>query len=804
MSMEWRPLEKAEQRIPGPAPRRKRLKPVEAPGQRDGAFWRRSMAGVWTGGALLCAASAQGLPLGFGPAYDWLAMTLAGTAALGICAWALSWLMNWLRLPVPRRFAGGVLTLAAGTAGALLVSELRWTAALPLAAAYALAAAAGGAAFAAALPRLRLRRPRPLAATLSFAGALLLLPLLLSLPAPGFGGSADDADVAGSGGALDMPGRSGAYTVLTYGSGTGRQAEFAEEADIRASAADASALLPDWGRLEAWYWGFEPERMPLNGTLWLPDGDGPFPLALIVHGNHIAQQRSDAGYAYLGEMLASKGYAAVSVDENFLNFSPWTGIPDDDMKLRAWLLLRHLEELRRLSGQPEGPLSGKLDASRTLLIGHSRGGQAAAMAADAGKWFPGDAALARSVAGVAALAPTDTEEDGRRAELEHASYLTLHGSRDADLTVFYGERQYGRVRLEPGSDRFKAAVYVEDANHSRFNADWGTMDHSLPGGLLLSQRDMLAGERQRQLAAAYVGAFADAVLGGDRAARAWLMPEAQAVGGSASDSFAGIRTFHQFAEADERLMADFEREAARQAGFGVTAEAAAGSALSAEPLLDRNGDPKGSRGAVVAWGSQTDGAGRLDEDGRSASEAGSSESAIDESGIAKEPGDAAGPGVEDARSAADPNGSWLRLIGLPRPPDSAGGGLSFAAANLGGGPCSERAACRPEPLQLQAVLRDRAGVEAEVAVADGIAAVEQEPFLRPAWLDAFVSDGKYDRPAEPARVTIRLPLAAFRQAEPRLDTDSLASLELRFRSSGGGPGRILLDDFSWYPASSSD
>lgn len=96
------------------------------------------------------------------------------------------------------------------------------------------------------------------------------------------------------------------------------------------------------------------------------------------------------------------------------------------------------------------------------------------------------------------------------------------------------------------------------------------------------------------------------------------------------------------------------------------------------------------------------------------------------------------------------------------------------------------------------MLRDRNGAEAEVAVADALAAVEEEPFLRPAWLDEFASEGKYDRPAELARVTIRLPLSAFREAEPLLDTDSLDRLELRFRSADGGAGRIMLDDVSWY------
>ena len=73
----------------------------------------------------------------------------------------------------------------------------------------------------------------------------------------------------------------------------------------------------------------------------MPEGDGPFPLVLIVHGNHLMEQFSDEGYAYLGEMLASRGFIAVSVDENFLNYSFWGNIPDNDMKVRAWILLKH-------------------------------------------------------------------------------------------------------------------------------------------------------------------------------------------------------------------------------------------------------------------------------------------------------------------------------------------------------------------------------------------------------------------------------------------------------------------------------
>ena len=38
----------------------------------------------------------------------------------------------------------------------------------------------------------------------------------------------------------------------------------------------------------------------VNARVWYPDGPGPFPLALIVHGNHKMAEFSDPGYAISG------------------------------------------------------------------------------------------------------------------------------------------------------------------------------------------------------------------------------------------------------------------------------------------------------------------------------------------------------------------------------------------------------------------------------------------------------------------------------------------------------------------------
>ena len=47
-----------------------------------------------------------------------------------------------------------------------------------------------------------------------------------------------------------------------------------------------------------------PDQRTSNGD---PEGQGPFPLVIFVHGNHLMQEYSDPGYEYIATLLASKG-----------------------------------------------------------------------------------------------------------------------------------------------------------------------------------------------------------------------------------------------------------------------------------------------------------------------------------------------------------------------------------------------------------------------------------------------------------------------------------------------------------------
>ena len=330
---------------------------------------------------------------------------------------------------------------------------------------------------------------------------------------------------------LAMPGPSepGPHAVATlmYGSGTDlRRPEFGPGVDITTPTVDASPFTDAHKlqkRLREWYWGFDRDAFPLNGRVWYPEGEGPFPLVLIVHGNHMMENHSDPGYAWLATHLASRGFIAVSVDQNFLNIS-WHGNWRTENDCRAWMLLKHLELWRAWNQDPDSPFHGAVDMDNIALIGHSRGGEAAAIATAFNRLahYPDDARQAFDfgfgIRSVIAIAPTDGQYKpaGQGTPLEDVHYLVMSGGHDADVAAYLGKRQYNRVRFSGESDAFKASVYAYRANHGQFNTRWGRHDIPFPLSRLLNTRPLLDGGEQRQIGTVYFTAFLEATLHGER------------------------------------------------------------------------------------------------------------------------------------------------------------------------------------------------------------------------------------------------------------------------------------------------
>lgn len=384
------------------------------------------------------------------------------------------------------------------------------------------------------------------------SGALLVGAIWLLTPGPG---APEIANAAAQAGAdvetvdLPDPSQPGPFAVetLTYGSGRDRhRPAYGSEVDLVTGAVDGSRIVNGWdgfsGRMRTAYWGFNAKELPLNARVWHPAGDGRFPLVLIVHGNHLAEDFSDAGYGYLGERLASRGFIVASVDQNFLNttMTDIAGGLRRENDARGWLLLEHLRVWHEWNGDPSHPFYQKVDAGRIALIGHSRGGEGAAVAAAFNRLshFPDDATVVfdygYNIRSVAAIAPVDGQyrPGGAPTELENVNYFTIHGSHDADVSSFDGLNQYRRVSFD-GGEWFKAALYVYRANHGQFNSTWGQYDTG--EGLVrrfINTAALLPEEEQRQIAALYLSAFLEATLHDEhgylpifrdaRAAAAWL------------------------------------------------------------------------------------------------------------------------------------------------------------------------------------------------------------------------------------------------------------------------------------------
>ena len=347
--------------------------------------------------------------------------------------------------------------------------------------------------------------------------AALLVVGYLVWPGPG----ANATTATAPSGTMTDPAAAGRFQVLStaYGSGTSKaNPAYGPGVAIKTKPVDASAIIGGWdeGSTRAKIWGYTAADLPLNALVWAPDGPGPFPLVVMLHGNTPFDD-SEAGFEYLGTLLASRGYLVASIDEGFLN----TGLLDKANSIsgagtaRAWLLLQHLHEWKILNTTAGGPFAGKVDLSQVSLLGHSRGGEAVALAAGRRPELNAEGKSAADpdirIRTVIALAPSDGQAGGKPLQLKGMNYLTLGGTYDADVATFAGARQYARTDVAP--DHIKAAVAIDRANHTQFNSRWGRRDVGIGAvKYQLATSPLLSREDQRKVAEEYVSAFLDLTI----------------------------------------------------------------------------------------------------------------------------------------------------------------------------------------------------------------------------------------------------------------------------------------------------
>ncbi|MFN8453279.1 MAG: alpha/beta fold hydrolase [Anaerolineae bacterium] len=113
------------------------------------------------------------------------------------------------------------------------------------------------------------------------------------------------------------------------------------------------------------------EGLTLYGFMNIPQGDGPFPVALMMHGYIPPEQYNTIAYTTrYADSLARAGYLVIH--PNYRNYPPSDEGPDLFRVAQAVDALNLIAVIKAQAGQP-GPLA-KADPTFIGMVGHSMGG----------------------------------------------------------------------------------------------------------------------------------------------------------------------------------------------------------------------------------------------------------------------------------------------------------------------------------------------------------------------------------------------------------------------------------------------
>jgi dienelactone hydrolase len=223
-----------------------------------------------------------------------------------------------------------------------------------------------------------------------------------------------------------------------------------------------------------------PVPIEMVGHVVEPSADaatGPRPLVLFLHGRHsvcydpddesaggdwpceapLVDIPSQLGYDYVQQVLASQGYATVSIRANGINGQDWR-LRDGGADARAELVEAHLDHWVGLAA------AHQVDLDRVVLVGHSRGGEGVDRAS-----IQIPLSGPYRVAGQVLIAPTDF---GAQAA-PYVPTVTLLPFCDGDVSDLQGQKFTDTARdLATDDTSLKSSVLVMGANHNYFNTEW--------------------------------------------------------------------------------------------------------------------------------------------------------------------------------------------------------------------------------------------------------------------------------------------------------------------------------------------
>ncbi|MBD2260962.1 hypothetical protein [Pseudanabaena sp. FACHB-2040] len=243
---------------------------------------------------------------------------------------------------------------------------------------------------------------------------------------------------------------------------------------------------------------FREMPVPLRGILARPEGTGPFPVVVILHGRHTgchfapiwsestwpcpigSETRFDQGFTYLAAALADQGYLTLAIDLNGAYAFAYGATLQNYTTLAhqrsPQILAAHLS---RLAAANQGetvdfgvPLTGQADLSRLVLIGHSMGG-AGAVFSRLNQPSTGSMAIPQlgQLSGLLLVAPTPSQAISTAPEayeLPDVPTSVLLGGCDRDIYDFSSLYYFESAGRQP-RQHWAASVLIPGANHNFFN-----------------------------------------------------------------------------------------------------------------------------------------------------------------------------------------------------------------------------------------------------------------------------------------------------------------------------------------------
>lgn len=221
----------------------------------------------------------------------------------------------------------------------------------------------------------------------------------------------------------------------------------------------------------------------LEGFIGVPESDTAHPVVLILHGSHNicggediwpcpedVEQKNYEGFTYLIEDLAEAGYVALAIN---VNAEHTFGYGESPPSIRTQQLIDlHLAELAAANAGESDKfgvdLNGRADLSRIVWLGHSRGG-------DFANWIVREQNLAEAaspvgygpVDGILFVASPKIFTDA--LPMVDVPFSIILPACDTDVLGLDGQGFYESARLNAERENWGTTVYLEGAEHNRFN-----------------------------------------------------------------------------------------------------------------------------------------------------------------------------------------------------------------------------------------------------------------------------------------------------------------------------------------------